>query len=47
MCFNVHYVKKKTLYLLDYITTEDTDLVTMTETWIGMDVDNTVLKQLI
>jgi len=40
-------VKNKTLAISDYITSNDFDLVALTETWLGTTNNKTVLAELV
>lgn len=46
-CLNVRSVKNKTLAISDYIVSEDIDVLALTETWLGSDVDATVISELL
>ena len=48
ICFlNAHSVKNKTLFLADYITEHDIDLMAIAETWLGTSTDATVISELL
>jgi exonuclease III len=48
MChLNARSVNNKTHSLRDFITTNDLDLIAITETWLGRDTDDTVIAELL
>ena len=45
--FNPRSVTNKILSLCDYVLTNDFDIVTLTETWLGSTVDKTYIGELV
>jgi hypothetical protein len=46
-CVNPRYVKNKTISLCDYVLSNDFDMVAVTETWLGSNVDETCISGLV
>ena len=48
VCYlNTRSVKNKTLSIVDYITTHDYDIMCITETWLGSDIDANCIKEMV
>lgn len=47
MSLNCRSVKNKTLSISDFIASQDIDILALTETWLGTNIDNQVLAELV
>ena len=46
-CLNARSVKNKALQISDYIISEHIDVLGVTETWMGNEVESVILKELV